>query len=81
MAGRVEALGEGVTRFQVGDEVFGTCEGAFAEYVSAPERLLAPKPENLTFEQAATVPLRHRLNPSRAIVREGVELLGRNSTD
>ena len=57
MAGRVEAVGEGVTRFQPGDELFGTCEGAFAEYVSAPERLLAPKPENLTFEQAATVPI------------------------
>ena len=55
MAGRVEAVGEGVTRFQLGDEIFGTCEGAFAEYVSAPEDLLAPKPANLTFEQAATV--------------------------
>ena len=55
MAGRVEAVGEGVTRFQLGDDVFGTCEGAFAEYVSVPETLLAPKPANLTFEQAATV--------------------------
>ena len=57
MAGRIEAVGEGITRFQPGDEVFGTCEGAFAEYVSAPGNLLAPKPANLTFEQAATVPI------------------------
>jgi NADPH:quinone reductase-like Zn-dependent oxidoreductase len=55
MAGVVEAVGEGVTRFKPGDEVFGTCEGAFAEYVSVHERLLAHKPTNLTFEQAATV--------------------------
>src|SRR4051794_8004682 len=55
VAGRVEAVGGGVTRFRPGDEVFGTCQGAFAEYVSVPEGLLAPKPGNLTFEQAATV--------------------------
>ncbi len=55
MAGDVEAVGEGVTRFKVGDDVYGTCEGAFAEYVSVPANLLAPKPANLTFEQAATV--------------------------
>ena len=57
MAGRVEAVGKGVTQFAPGDDVFGTCEGAFAEFVSAPEGLLSPKPENLTFEQAATVPI------------------------
>jgi NADPH:quinone reductase-like Zn-dependent oxidoreductase len=55
VAGRVEAVGVGVTRFQPGDEVFGTCEGAFAEYVSVPEGLLAPRPANFSFEQAATV--------------------------
>jgi NADPH:quinone reductase-like Zn-dependent oxidoreductase len=55
MAGSVEAVGQGVTRFAVGDDVYGTCEGAFAEYVSVPATLLAPKPANLTFEQAATV--------------------------
>ncbi len=55
MAGRVEAVGEGVTRFRQGDDVFGTCSGAFAEYVSVPEGLLAPKPANLTYEHAATV--------------------------
>jgi NADPH:quinone reductase-like Zn-dependent oxidoreductase len=55
MAGEVEATGDGVTRFKPGDAVFGTCLGAFAEYVSAPQGLLASKPSNLTFEQSATV--------------------------
>jgi NADPH:quinone reductase-like Zn-dependent oxidoreductase len=55
MAGNVESVGEGVTRFQVGDDVYGTCEGAFAEYVAVATDLLAPKPTNLTFEEAATV--------------------------
>jgi NADPH:quinone reductase-like Zn-dependent oxidoreductase len=45
-----------VTEFRAGDEVFGTCEGAFAEYACAPESNLALKPANLTFEQAAAVP-------------------------
>jgi NADPH:quinone reductase-like Zn-dependent oxidoreductase len=57
VAGRVEAVGKNVTRFHAGDEVFGTCEGSFAEYVCAKEDKLALKPENLTFEQAATVPI------------------------
>ena len=57
IAGVVEAVGTGVTRFQPGDEVFGTADGAFAEYVSAPEEQLALKPKNLTFEQAAVVPI------------------------
>ena len=58
MAGEVEAVGSGVTRFRPGDEVFGFVgAGAFAEYVSAPEERLALKPRNLSFEQAATVPL------------------------
>src|SRR5207248_10353494 len=43
-------------RFQAGDEVFGTCDGAFAEYALAREDMLARKPANLTFEQAAAVP-------------------------
>jgi len=55
LAGVVEAVGSEVTRFQVGDEVFGVGKGAFAEYARAPEAKLAPKPANLTFEQAATV--------------------------
>jgi NADPH:quinone reductase-like Zn-dependent oxidoreductase len=55
-AGVVEAVGQNVTQFQAGDEVFGTCDGAFAEYALARADMLAPKPANLTFEQAAAVP-------------------------
>lgn len=60
VAGTVEAIGTGVTRLQPGDEVFGWCSGlggAFAEYAAASEEGLAPKPSNLTFEQAAAVPM------------------------
>ncbi|MGH8828048.1 MAG: NAD(P)-dependent alcohol dehydrogenase [Jiangellaceae bacterium] len=57
VAGRVEAIGKDVTRFRPGDEVMGTCEGSFAEYARAREDKLAPKPANLTFEQAAAVPI------------------------
>jgi NADPH:quinone reductase-like Zn-dependent oxidoreductase len=57
VAGRVEAVGRNVTGFGPGDEVFGTCEGSFAEYVCARTERLAPKPANLTFEQAAAVPI------------------------
>jgi NADPH:quinone reductase-like Zn-dependent oxidoreductase len=57
VAGRVEAVGTNVTRFRPGDEVFGTCDGSFAEYVCARPDKLAPKPTNLTFEQAAAVPI------------------------
>jgi NADPH:quinone reductase-like Zn-dependent oxidoreductase len=56
VAGTVEAVGKNVTRLQVGDDVFGTCDGAFAECASTPADTLAPKPTNLTFEQAAAVP-------------------------
>jgi len=57
VAGRVEAVGENVTRFQPGDEVFGICEGSFAEYACARQDKSAPKPATLTFEQAAAVPI------------------------
>ena len=61
VAGRVEAVGSNVTQFQPGDEVFGDVSGngfgAFAEYVCAPENVLALKPTNMTFEEAATVPV------------------------
>jgi NADPH:quinone reductase-like Zn-dependent oxidoreductase len=57
LAGRVEAIGSKVTQFRAGDAVFGTCNGAFAEYACAREDTLAPKPANLTFEQAAAVPV------------------------
>jgi NADPH:quinone reductase-like Zn-dependent oxidoreductase len=58
LAGQVEAVGSNVTRFVPGDEVYGlTTAGAYAEYVAVAEAELAPKPGNLTFEQAAAVPL------------------------
>jgi NADPH:quinone reductase-like Zn-dependent oxidoreductase len=61
VAGRVEAVGRNVTQFQPGDEVFGDLSdcgfGAFAEYVAVPELALVLKPSNITFEQAATVPV------------------------
>jgi len=55
IAGTVAAVGKDVTQFRPGDEVFGWCSGAFAEYASASEDHFAPKPANLTFEQAAAV--------------------------
>ena len=56
VAGTVNAVGKDVTRFQSGDDVFGTCDGSFAEFATAREDTLALKPANLTFEQAAAVP-------------------------
>src|SRR5512136_3068519 len=61
VAGRVEAVGRNVKQFRPGDEVFGDVfghgGGSFAEYVAAPESALVLKPANLSFEQAAAVPL------------------------
>ena len=72
VAGQVKAVGRNVTQFKPGDEVFGVCisdpqasgtevwahrQGAFAEYVCAPESMLAIKPDNVTFEEAAAVPV------------------------
>jgi NADPH:quinone reductase-like Zn-dependent oxidoreductase len=61
IAGRVEAIGQSVTQFRPGDEVFGDISacgfGGFAEYVSAPESELALKPANVSFEAAAAVPM------------------------
>ncbi len=57
VAGVVEAVGKNVTQLRPGDEVFGTCRGAFAEYAPARADTLLPKPANLTFEQAAAVPV------------------------
>jgi NADPH:quinone reductase-like Zn-dependent oxidoreductase len=59
VAGRVEAVGSGVTRFRVGDEVYGDnlqLMGGFAEYAVAPESALAPKPQELTFAEASAIP-------------------------
>ena len=85
VAGRVEAVGRNVTQFQPGDEVFGDLSncgfGAFAEYVAAPESAFALKPANLTFEEAAAVPvsavtallgLRHgRIQPGQKVLING----------
>lgn len=58
IAGEVEAVGKEVRRFKPGDAVFGCLSGGgFAEYVAAPEKALALKPTNLTFEEAAAVPM------------------------
>jgi NADPH:quinone reductase-like Zn-dependent oxidoreductase len=71
VAGQVEAVGRNVTQFKPGDAVFGVCitdpqasslrvwipQGAFAEYACAPESALAMKPDNVTFEQAASAPV------------------------
>jgi NADPH:quinone reductase-like Zn-dependent oxidoreductase len=57
VAGHVEAVGRNVTQFKPGDAVFGSCYGAFAEYVCTSESSLVIKPENVTFEQAASVPV------------------------
>jgi len=57
VAGQVEAVGRNVTQFKPGDEVFGGCRGAFAEYVCTSESALVVKPDNVTLEQAACVPV------------------------
>ncbi len=71
VAGQVEAVGRNVTQFKPGDDVFGSCirypqasgvkvwvcQGAFAEYVCAPESTLVMKPDSVTFEQAASAPV------------------------
>jgi NADPH:quinone reductase-like Zn-dependent oxidoreductase len=57
VAGQVESVGGNVIRFKPGDEVFGSCRGAFAEYACAEESKLIAKPANVTFAQAASVPI------------------------
>ena len=68
IAGRVQAVGRDVTRFRVGEEVYGDnldLKGGFAEYAVAPESVLAHKPETLTFAEASTLP------QAGAIARQG----------
>ena len=75
VAGRVEAIGSGVTRFRVGDEVYGDnlqLKGGFAEYAVAPESTLAIKPAELTFAQASTIP------QAGAIALQGTVGAGKN---
>ena len=74
VAGTVDSVGKDVTRFLVGDEVFGRGTGTFAEYAVAPEEHLVPKPANITFEQAAAVAMSgltalHALRDSGGIQR------------
>ena len=57
VAGQVEAVGKNVTQFKPGDEVFGICRGALAEYACASERALVMKPSSVPFAQAASVPV------------------------
>jgi len=57
VAGTVETVGKDVTQFKPGDDVYGTVEGSFAELACATATRVAPKPGNLTFEQAAAVPI------------------------
>ena len=82
IAGRVEAIGRNVTQFKPGDEVFGACRGAFAEYVCAIENKLALKPANISFEEAAAVPVaaitalqglrdKGRIQPGHKVLVEG----------
>jgi len=82
-AGQVEAVGKNVTQFRPGDEVFGGRDGAFAEYVAVrAARAVVPKPANLTFEQAAAVPVaaltalqglrdKGQLQPGQAVLING----------
>lgn len=80
VAGQVEAVGRNVTQLKPGDEVFGVCRGALAEYACAAESKLAIKPDNVTFEQAAAVPvaastalqgLRGKIQPGQKILVNG----------
>jgi len=57
VAGQVVEVGKRVTQFKPGEAVFGVCKGAFAEYTCASEHRLVPKPESLSFDQAAAVPI------------------------
>jgi NADPH:quinone reductase-like Zn-dependent oxidoreductase len=57
VAGEVVAIGSKVTRFKVGDVVFGNCRGSHAEFVAVHESLLVSKPSNLSFKEAAAIPL------------------------
>jgi NADPH:quinone reductase-like Zn-dependent oxidoreductase len=71
VAGSVAAVGPAVTRFAVGDEVYGVARGSYAEYAAAHEDKLARKPANISFEQAAVVPV------SGLIAQRGLVDVGR----
>ncbi len=80
VAGMIVDVGKAVTRFRPGDQVFGWCEGAFAEYVCADEDRFVPKPSNLTLGQAAAVGvsasaalqlLRGKVQPGKKVLING----------
>jgi NADPH:quinone reductase-like Zn-dependent oxidoreductase len=82
LAGQVEGVGTNVTQFKPGDEVFGVCRGALAEYACTVEQKLALKPVNLSFEDAASVPVaaitalqglrdKGRIRPGHKVVVDG----------
>jgi NADPH:quinone reductase-like Zn-dependent oxidoreductase len=82
VAGRIEAVGVNATEFQPGDEVFGACQGAFAEYARAKASDVVKKPDGVTFEQAAALPVagvtalqglrdRGRLRPGQKVLING----------
>ena len=82
IAGRIESVGADVKTLRPGDEVFGTARGGFAEYVCARERSIALKPINLSFEEAAAVPMaavtalqalrdKGRIQPGRKVLING----------
>ena len=82
IAGRVEAIGKNITKFQPGDDVFGDLSGkwgGFAEYVCAPERSLALKPANMSYEQAAAIPQAAMLAVQglidKATIKQGQKIL------
>jgi NADPH:quinone reductase-like Zn-dependent oxidoreductase len=78
VAGTIESVGKDTAGFEPGDAVFGTCNGSFAEYACAAPSTLAPKPANLSFDQAAAVPV-SALTALQAVrrgqVREGQRVL------
>jgi NADPH:quinone reductase-like Zn-dependent oxidoreductase len=82
VAGEVAAIGAAVIYFKPGEAVFGACKGAFAEYACAPETALVPKPESISFEHAAAVPVagltalqglrdKGRLHPGQKVLING----------
>ncbi|MCT9869816.1 NAD(P)-dependent alcohol dehydrogenase [Paenarthrobacter aurescens] len=85
LAGTVEAVGAKVTRFAVGDQVFGSGKGTFAEYAAARENQLAHKPESISYEQAAVVPVSActaliavragGIDPGRELSSQGLKVL------
>jgi NADPH:quinone reductase-like Zn-dependent oxidoreductase len=77
VAGTVAAVGPAVTRFAVGDEVYGVARGSYAEYAAAHEDKLARKPENISFEEAAVVPV-SGLIAQRGLVDVGKLQAGQN---